>query len=162
MASDRPRFSITVSSEMYKYINDYQHANKLATQTKAIAQILQIGLDTLEAANEIQTTKKFPAPAEPEAGERDSEYQALLESITHSFDRLNMSGKEQLNEYAGMLLKEEKYLMTEHQKEQKPVEMVRVWQAARSVDNSTPSGWVERPKEEIEKIFNAPDADVDF
>lgn len=45
--------------------------------------------------------------------------------------------------------------------EQKPTETKRVWLAARSTDNA-PSGWVDMPTEEVEKIFNAPDADVDF
>lgn len=113
MASERPRFSITVSEEMYDYIDKYRHANRISTQTKAIAQILQIGLDSLGDAIETPSTKKYPAPAEPETGERDTESQDLLESLVHSFDSLNMAGKRQLSEYAGMLLKEEKYLATE-------------------------------------------------
>lgn len=47
MATERPRFSITVSEEMYNQINQYQHENRFKTQTKAIAEILRIGLDSL-------------------------------------------------------------------------------------------------------------------
>lgn len=109
MASDRPRFSITVSSEMYKYINDYQHANKLATQTKAITQILQIGLDSLETANGIQTTKKSSAPVEPETVEHDGNMQALLEV----FSRLNEEGQEKLLDYADDLVQSGKYIKSD-------------------------------------------------
>lgn len=69
-----------------------------------IANTLNVSVDSL-----IGNAKNSPAPAEPETGEQDPESQELLESLVHSFDGLNIAGKRQLSEYAGMLLKEEKY-----------------------------------------------------
>jgi len=80
MGTERPRFSITVSEDMYSDINKYQHENRISTQTKAIAQILQIGLDALGDPRRTPT-KKSPAPAEPETGEG-------TDSRTESFYRL--------------------------------------------------------------------------
>ncbi|NCC83654.1 MAG: hypothetical protein EOM03_05950 [Clostridia bacterium] len=51
MATDKPRFSITVSDDMYEQINEFQHLNKLATQTKAIASLLELGISSIN--NEI-------------------------------------------------------------------------------------------------------------
>lgn len=43
MATDKPRFSITLDAELYEKINDYQHAKKFATQTKAITDLIMRG-----------------------------------------------------------------------------------------------------------------------
>ncbi len=48
MPTEHPRFSITVSEKMYDQINRFQHENRFKTQTKAIAEILRIGLKSLE------------------------------------------------------------------------------------------------------------------
>ena len=48
MATDKPRFSVTMSEDMYEKINKYQHENRLSTQTKAISKILEIGLESLQ------------------------------------------------------------------------------------------------------------------
>lgn len=47
MATDKPRFTITLDAELYEKINDYQHAKKYATQTKAIADLIMRGAKSL-------------------------------------------------------------------------------------------------------------------
>ncbi len=47
MATDKPRFSITLDAELYEKINDYQHAKKFATQTKAITDLIMRGAKAL-------------------------------------------------------------------------------------------------------------------
>lgn len=65
-------------------------------------------------------------------------------------------------EYSSLYKKQPTQLPDSKDSDNKPDETVVVWEAARSKDNDDPAGWVERPAEEIDKIFNAPDADVDF
>lgn len=95
-----------------------------------------------------------PIELEKEEGSGDTRRQKLL----HNYDSLTEAGQDRLAEYADLLMLKEEY---RKDSEQKPVKMVRVFQAARSSDN-TPPEWVDRPEEEVEKIFNAPDADIDF
>lgn len=47
MNMERPRFSVTVSQELYDEVNKYQHGRRLSTQTKAIVELLEIGLSAL-------------------------------------------------------------------------------------------------------------------
>ncbi len=48
MATDKPRFSITVSDEVYQQINEYQHKHRLATQTKAVLAFIEKGLEVVQ------------------------------------------------------------------------------------------------------------------
>ena len=54
MATEKPRFSITVSDDVYQQINDYQHEHRLPTQTKAVLAFIEKGLEV------IQNEKKPP------------------------------------------------------------------------------------------------------
>lgn len=112
-----------------------------------IANSLNVSVDSL-----IGNAKISPVPTEPEANTK-------WQKIHSNFEKLNDAGQDRLAEYSDFLITREEY---QKERDPKPVETVRVWQAARSTDNSTPSGWVDMPKEEVEKIFNTPDADVDF
>ena len=58
MGTNRPRFSVTMSEEMYQQINDFWHNNKFPTQTKAITKILELGIAALDQAGE--EAKKEP------------------------------------------------------------------------------------------------------
>ena len=48
MATDKPRFSITVSDDVYQQINDYQHEHRLPTQTKAVLAFIEKGLEVIQ------------------------------------------------------------------------------------------------------------------
>lgn len=45
MSTDKPRFSITVSEELYNSINEYQHEHRIQTQTKAVVELLRVGIE---------------------------------------------------------------------------------------------------------------------
>lgn len=48
MATDKPRFTITVSDDTLKEIVNFQHDRNLATRSNAIQQLIQIGIDDLK------------------------------------------------------------------------------------------------------------------
>ena len=72
MATSKPRFSITVSDEVYEAINTYQHENRLSTQTKAVQELIALGIEYLSARDK----NKEPAP--DYGGGPSSEIQELI------------------------------------------------------------------------------------
>lgn len=125
-------------------------ANPNIDTVKAIAKALHCSLDDFD--DQPSTSTVF-------------ETNARWQKLHSNFEKLNDAGKDRLAEYSDFLVSKEEYQKASVDKkepEQKPVETIRVWQAARSTDNSTSSGWVDMPKEEVDKIFNAPESDADF
>ena len=51
MATEKPRFSITVDEELLKAIEDYRFGNRIAMRSEAIVQLIKKGLETLENEN---------------------------------------------------------------------------------------------------------------
>lgn len=47
MATDKPRFTITLDDDTYAEVMAYKEKNGLATQSKAIRQLVEIGLGSL-------------------------------------------------------------------------------------------------------------------
>lgn len=96
MGTEKPRFSITVSEEMYERINEYHHENRFSTQTKAISSLIQIGLDSLHGKT---------SPNREFAAIEDKRVKRLLEI----FQALNTEGEEKLLDYADDLVQSGKY-----------------------------------------------------
>lgn len=100
MGTDRPRFSITVSEELYDQINKFQHENRIATQTKAISKILQIGINALvespisDKLSRVQT--EFEIPEE-------------LAKIIEFYNDMNIEGQHTLYDSAESLSYNPKY-----------------------------------------------------
>lgn len=49
MATEKPRFSITVDTETLEKVEDYRHRNRIKTQSKAIIELVRSGLADLES-----------------------------------------------------------------------------------------------------------------
>ncbi len=156
MSTERPRYTVSVDQELFDKIEDYKFKMRYGTRSDATVDLIEKGLSAL-SSEASSTTKKFPVPAEPETGERDSNTQALLEA----FHRLNKEGQDRLVEFSEMLLSKDKYKANSKIPGSSSGETVRVFVAARSTDN-TPPKWVDMPKEEVDEIFNAPESDAEF
>ena len=78
-----------------------------------------------------------------------------------NFEKLNEAGQDRLVEFSEMLLSKNEYKAGGESPSSSSGETVRVFMAARSTDN-TPPEWVNMPKEEVERIFNAPESDLDI
>lgn len=104
MATDKPRFSITVSDDVYKQINDYQHEHRLATQTKAVLAFIEKGLEVVQKEKELHTrvidgepfqscqgeNDLFPDDINPDAKKSPSTAEAAPgDEISRIFDALN-------------------------------------------------------------------------
>lgn len=84
MGTDRPRFSVTMTEEMYDKINQYQHENRFSTQTKAISKLLEVGLKSIqeELNPSIRSQKNAPSDFSDEA-----------KKIAKDYDKLDARGK---------------------------------------------------------------------
>lgn len=51
MATEKPRFSITVDEQLLKAIEDFRFGNRIAMRSEAIVQLIKKGLETLEQEN---------------------------------------------------------------------------------------------------------------
>jgi len=47
MATNKPRFTITLDEELYKEVEDYRFANRFETKSDAMASLVKIGLEAL-------------------------------------------------------------------------------------------------------------------
>lgn len=89
MATDKPRFSVTFSDNTFSKIQNYKDENKISTQSKAVAQLVALALDQLEASGEI---KKAPSLSE----------EAL--HLAKDYDWLDAWGKKAVREVADVEL----------------------------------------------------------
>lgn len=48
MATDRPRYTVSVDDELFKKIEDYRFKNRFATRSEATVELLKLGLLALE------------------------------------------------------------------------------------------------------------------
>ena len=63
MATEKPRFSVSFSDESFERIQNYKKENSISTQSKAVAQLVELALNDMEKTGII----KNGAPYSPEA-----------------------------------------------------------------------------------------------
>lgn len=73
MATDKPRFSVTMDPQMLEQVEDFQHENRMKSQSKAITELVRRGLAELESG---QKTEKAPSEMD-EADEIARKYRKL-------------------------------------------------------------------------------------
>lgn len=56
MPTDKPRFTITVSDDMKKNIEDYQHNKRIKNQNQAVSQLIERGLNSLHSNTNNQSS----------------------------------------------------------------------------------------------------------
>lgn len=49
MSTDKPRFSVTFTDDAYKKIKKYQIENRISTQSKAVAALVEIAINEIES-----------------------------------------------------------------------------------------------------------------
>ena len=72
MATEKPRFSITMDNEMLRQVEDYQFKNRFKSQSKAIIDLVRCGLAELNADDENKKTPLYSSEAMRLAGEYDT------------------------------------------------------------------------------------------
>lgn len=55
MATNKPRFSVTFTDESFQKIQAYQKQNNIATQSKAVAKLVEIAIHEIEGCSDVQS-----------------------------------------------------------------------------------------------------------
>ncbi|MCI9222635.1 MAG: hypothetical protein HFF22_04605 [Oscillospiraceae bacterium] len=104
MATTKPRFSVTFTDESFAKIQEYQKANKITTQSKAVARLVELAISEIESESD---AKKHLSVAKTAPGE------VLRSTLMHSFDLLNQEGKEKLVDTADDMVHSGKYIKSD-------------------------------------------------
>lgn len=100
MATEKPRLSISMDEDTFSKVLAYKKEKGIATQSKAIIRIMEMGLKDLER----ETAQKIaPSTAEAVPGE---------EQLISLYRDLNDEGREKLVDYADDLVSSGKYIKT--------------------------------------------------
>lgn len=84
MATDKPRFSITMDTATLNQVEEFRHKNRIKSQSRAIIQLLEIGLEDL-AKDGVVAPKASP-------------YSSEAEKLARDYDDLDEYGKKSLQD----------------------------------------------------------------
>lgn len=91
MATNKPRFSITLDYDTMNSVMEYKEKNNLSTQSKAIQRLVEIGLDTL--VNEIGSLSSSHVSV-------SHDELALIDDYRDASDEIRDSAREMLHKSA--------------------------------------------------------------
>lgn len=57
MATDKPRYTVSVTTEMFEAIEDFRFKNRYQTRSEATAELIRLGLEQLAKEREEQKGK---------------------------------------------------------------------------------------------------------
>lgn len=77
MATDLPRFTITLPEEMYNRVTQYKEEQKISTQSKAIQKLIAVGLESVAS----KEAKPEPLKIEPKYKQLDSHGQRVVDLV---------------------------------------------------------------------------------
>ena len=63
MATEKPRFSVTLEDSMMQQVDDYQFSNRFATRSKAVVDLVRKGLAELESMAEKESASPYSGEA---------------------------------------------------------------------------------------------------
>lgn len=93
MPTDKPRLAITLTEEEKKKVEDYRHAHRLSSLSRAIIELVERGLDIVEGGD-TPAPKPIPKP-EPELTPTEKE-------LLRIYNAMNLAGKRSLMNLARM------------------------------------------------------------
>ena len=63
MATDKPRYTVSVDSEMFQKIEDFRFEHRFQTRSEATVELIRLGLESLKEERDIPLrTKKEKSP----------------------------------------------------------------------------------------------------
>ncbi len=87
MATDKPRFSVTFTDDSFKKIREFQKENNISTQSKAVAQLVEIAISEIESEIDVTAVKTTQAGF-------DSELSPTEKTHMKKYRSLDQYGKE--------------------------------------------------------------------
>ena len=98
MATDKPRFTITVDPETLERVNDYKEAEGLATQSKAILRLVKLGLARLADGDRLSNVQGEAARAAQDYDRLDRYGRAAVRGVLDAELERMAAMEELLNE----------------------------------------------------------------
>lgn len=89
MSTDKPRFTVTVSDEMKKNIEDFFHSKKFKNQSQAVNQLIEIGLESM--------SKSVSKSSNPVSVRGSNEFSVSEIGIIKKYRALDEHGKEMVD-----------------------------------------------------------------
>ena len=77
MATDLPRFTITLPEEMYNRVTQYKEEQKISTQSKAIQKLIAVGLESVAS----KEAKPEPLKIEPKYKQLDNHGRRVVDLV---------------------------------------------------------------------------------
>lgn len=68
MATDRPRYTVSVDNELFQQIEDFRFEHRFQTRSEATVELIRLGLEALkkeQAAREQQASRQAPPDGGP-------------------------------------------------------------------------------------------------
>lgn len=101
MATDKPRFTITMDTQTLDRVDDYRYSHRINTQSKAILELVQEGLKRVGADEATSTCQDSISPYK---------LSSLEIKLLENFRVLNEEGQEKLFDYSDDLVSSRKYI----------------------------------------------------
>lgn len=95
MATDKPRYSVTMDEDVLKGVNRFRTENRISTQSKAITKLVKIALDDLQKSGIMSKPSSH-------TDERESKLIGMYRSM-------NEEGKDKLLDCADDMMRSGKY-----------------------------------------------------
>lgn len=61
MATDRPRYTVSVDAKMFQQIEDFRFEHRFQTRSEATVELIRLGLEALEKERAAQETAQKPS-----------------------------------------------------------------------------------------------------
>lgn len=97
MPTDKPRVTITMSSDQFEKVDNYRFSHKMKNQTQAILTLIEYGLSSIEKA----------------PSDIDGDVPSRLKTLIDSYNQLNDEGQLKLVDLADDLVSSGKYIKTD-------------------------------------------------
>ncbi|MDO4355613.1 MAG: hypothetical protein Q4E13_03745 [Clostridia bacterium] len=64
MATNKPRYSITVDEDMFQKIEDFRFENRFQSRVEATVELIRLGLEVVARQKQATLDEQVPSPAE--------------------------------------------------------------------------------------------------
>ena len=68
MATDRPRYTVSVDNELFQQIEDFRFERRFQTRSEATVELIRLGLESLKKEQQTPHVPTDRPPAAPAAG----------------------------------------------------------------------------------------------
>lgn len=71
MATEKPRYTVSVDNDLFQKIEDFRYGNRFPTRSEATVELIRLGLETLEKeAKSGKAEENDPKPKKKQAKDR--------------------------------------------------------------------------------------------